>query len=638
MKKALSILSLGILAASVATGIAISNNKSAKEAKADTLEYRTYIPVREGWIENTDGSGETTINAATRARNDRFWNGNGDVNNWDSQERTFNAMDEFIDTIHRANGGEGWRGAYRTPELTLHDNDHRYISFLFGGGADGAEGEIFANVYQITGAAGSGNRIVHINTSFDGSGYFNNEGLNPNRLNAPISCNMVFKYFELPNEIQPGDKFLIYVRDGKTGSYGGFTFGDVHINQTLADVAKSFSAHKQQMKLNEFTSDWNRVANEYVLNYYATDAFYASVRAAEAALDNADDGFENNGLSNWAYDKQFSGVDLNFQGMVSDNDAKNWTERMPANKSDNLYLNADVSGVAEDAKYRFVSHEFTLSGTGFISAKLGGGTAVMSLIDAEGNELVTSRIAEATGTNILNSAFLDASVANVMTSGARLNTMSRTYLDASAHLGKKVRVILSDDRTGGNWGLAYFDEVVTKYTTVPTFKVDRIEQQFNDTPLYHGVVTDKYVGSAATTFGQAYAFVQRYYSVMRSGANGQSWCSALQSQDVQDLLTDYAALNSDVKALVDAAQDYDFGTGATSENWYLTEANLNYTIGQSMAYAGNMPNNGAPNDSRLIGFHSSTVMGVEIALISSIVVIALAIYVFLRQKRRKVRK
>lgn len=586
MKKIVKILTIGC-ALGLLGGAAVGlNAKKEIKAEATAPSYTTYVPVSAGWVENTDGSAESTVGSLARGRNDRFWNGGS---GFDSQERTFNAMDEFVDTIHRANGGEGWRGAYRTPELELVDNDHRYISFLFGGGA----GDIFVNIFQVSGAAGSGDRIAGIPTAFNldsGNGDFgSNEGKEDSlKKNAPISCNMVFKYFELPVEIQPGDHFLIYVRDGKTSDYGGFTFGDVHINLTLEEVAKHFSVHKQQVKLNEYTSAWNRNANEFVLNYYATDSYYETIRNAEALLTDADCDFDvNDHLTNWAHDRSFSEANIWYNDVISENDAKNWTERMPANKSGDRYFNSDASGIDESEKYRLVSSEFTLSGTGFISAKLGGGTAVMSLIDDAGNELVSSRIAAAEGTNILNGGFADnGGVDNIMASGSRYNTMSRTYLDASAHVGKKVRVVLSDERTGGNWGLAYFDEVITKYDTIPTLKVDRIEQQFNESPLYHGVVTDKYVGSASTNFGKAYAFMQLFYEKVRNVSNGGSRC-VISAEDKTAIDNAYKVLDSDVKAIINASDDYDFGQAATSENWFLTEASVSVGgVGTTLAVMG----------------------------------------------------
>lgn len=634
MKKFLALLSITAVFGVAAAGVLVGSKQANKEVKADAPSYQTYVPVSTGWLENDGGGARDDLGNWIRARNDRFWNGGS---GFDSQERTFNSTDEFVDTIHRAAGGEGWMGAYRTPELELVDNNHRYITFDFGGSG---ESDIFINIFQVSGEAGAGDRITGIRTFFDGTGSFDESKPDNEKLNAPISCNMTFRYYELPNEIQPGDHFLIYVRDGRTSGYGGFTFGNVHINQTLDDVAKLFSVHKTQMKLNKYTSIWNSNAIDYILNFYANDSYYAAVRTAEAALVEADDGFEVNAhLSNWAYDTQFSSYGLDFNNVTSTDDAKaGFVERMPANKSGNSYFNGDVTRNEEGEKYRLVSSEFTLSGNGMISAKIGGGTAVLSLIDSSDNELITTRCAAAEGTNILNPSFVDNGVANIMDSGTRCNTMTRTYIDASAHLGKKVRVRISDDRTGGGWGLAYFDEIVTKYDSLPTLKVDKIQQQYGANPTYYGVVTDKYYGSNSTTFGKAYAFVQSFYNVLRNKTNGLNYCSLYNEQDVKDLVDDYDALESDVKALVDAAQDFDFGSAATSSNFYLTEANVTYNVGQTMAYVSDLVTNGSGSLRFDNIFASANESNFTIVLIVSFAAASLTLCCLVLYRRRKINK
>ena len=90
MKK-LYVLFGSIVLATAAMAAGASARNQVKKAKAD--EFQTYVPLRDGWIENTDGSAETVLNNAIRARNDRFWNGNSDPNEWDSQERSFNGTD-----------------------------------------------------------------------------------------------------------------------------------------------------------------------------------------------------------------------------------------------------------------------------------------------------------------------------------------------------------------------------------------------------------------------------------------------------------------------------------------------------------------------------------------------------------------
>lgn len=579
-------------AAGVLALASLSGVKTYQRVSADpviTPNYGPYIPIKDGWIENTDGSAVTNLNDAVRARNDRFWNGNDDSNNFDSQERTFNAMDEFVDTIHRANGGEGWRGAYRTPELTLADNNHRYISFLFGGG----EGDIFVNVWHVRHANGSEefaegynrNVIEGVHTHFDGRGTFDDKEA---KLNAPISCNMTFRYYRLPDSIEPGDQYLIYVRDGKTGGYGGFTFGDVHINQTLEDCAKSFSAHKAQMKINEFTSDWNRNANEFVLSFYDTNDYYADVRTAEAALTDADDGFEiNNRLSKWAYDQPNStaenGTDLisiNYNGIYSNANCKDWRQKQPAN-NEGKYLNADTSGIAEGSKYRLVSNKFKLSGTGIVSIKMGGNSSRIELLNAD---------TLATLDTINNPNFRDGDCNNVVANNVRQNTMTRLYIDWSNYLYSEtstyVRIAISDCRTGGNWGLAYFDELFTKYNEYPTFRVDSITQEgetdlgegnWGDHSPYHGYITDTLIDNGVSSaFSDAYGFLQTYYSSLRSPSNRFDYSVASNATKV-NVVVDYNTLSSEAKTLVRNSKDILY-TESWDNNWFVNAVNTESTI------------------------------------------------------------
>ena len=537
-------------------------------------------------------------------------------------------------------------GAYRTPELVLHDNDHRYISFLFGGGGE----DIFINIFQVSGEAGSGDRITGIRTALDETGYFENEqGVNPNKLNAPISCNMVFKYYELPSQIQPGDHFLIYVRDGRTGGYGGFTFGDVHINQTLEDVARSFSAHKAQMKLNEYMSEWTSNANDYVLNFYANDSYYATVRTAEAALTDANEDFElNNRLSKWAYDQQNSTYEngdlanIDFNGIYSDKEIK-WggyfydnDGLMPVNKTGNQFLTGEPddvdgpnTGLPESAKYRLVSPEFTLSGTGLISAKIGGHYARLSLLDANYNVLLT------TGNN---PSYVDANMNNIISSGARLCTMTRTYLDCSAHLNQRVHIAIEDNQTGGGWGLAYFDEIVTKYTSLPSFKLDVIHQNARSGATYNGVIMDKLVVGATynAAFKEAYDFVQSYYAQARSASNGFSWCQA----SLNDLKDDYNALSAAAKTVVDASEDYHYGDarGQYEGDYFLATVNKDYTIGQSMhaIITGEYPvSNPSSKFLQILGLDASNSMTIIIPVVITIALLAIATLLIIKKRKKQ---
>ena len=645
MKKILTLLSLTIAGGALVLGSAISTApKKASEAKADAPSYQTYISVRdEGWMERMDNLDHAIdYGGFIRGRNDRFWNGNADPNNFDSQERTYNGLDEFIDTCKV--DGNGWTGNYRTPELTLHDNDHRYICFLYSGLECN---EIFINVFNIS----KGRDVITNYKPFfaetpNGTFDDNKVKTDAEKKYGEITCNQTFRYLELPNDIEVNERFLLYVHDGSTAGFGFFTFGALYVNQTLTEVAKRFSAHKTQMQLNKEldTSAWNNNAIDYVLNFYATDSYYSTVRTAVAALTDADDDFEvNTHLSNWGYDQKNSTyangdlAGLNFSYVYSDKDIK-WggyfyenDGLMPVNKTGSKFFTGEPidvdsfnTGLPEDAKYRLVSPEFTLSGTGLISAKIGGHYAKLSLLDSSYNVLLS------TGNN---PSFVDASMNNIIASGARLCTMTRTYLDCSPYLNQRVHVAIEDSQTGGGWGLAYFDEIVTRYNSLPSFKLDVIQQEARSGAVYHGVVMDKLVVGETynATFKASYDFVQTYYAQVRSGSNRYSWCNV----SLDNLKSSYNSLDSDVKAIVDASDDYHYGDahGQYTGDYFLAEVNHQYKIGQSMnalingiypALSSNTMNLGNLGE-------NSTIVIISIASLVSVSLIA--VFIFFKKKR-----
>lgn len=619
MKKTFKFSILAVLAGLVGGGVGLAHahRSEMKQASADEVVTK-YLPMNDTNFYR-GGFSDKPMGELISDRHDTFHDG----------RRSYNALDCFANTM--AKTGEDQTGWIRSIEW-IHKGG--YVSFLWGGNHN-----CFINIWAEPEGEGEGalpgaNVVDHCQNDFYAShDAFNNDYINGVNGDFELSANMAFKYYHVPDSYI-GRRLIIYAEDCATSYYGGFQLGDLRVNQTIEEVARSFATHKQQIALDAQLSPQNNFSADYMLNTYYATSYYDEVNTAAAALDNADEGFETYGVSNWAFDKSFSTAYPDCVAIVSSNDAK-WNEKMPANKTDSFYMNADYSAVAEDAKYRFISNEFTLSGNGFISAKLGGASAVMSLIDSTGAELATTRIAEATGTNVLNKAFVDnGGVDNIMASGSRFNTMARTYLDCSAHLGKKVRIVLSDDRTGGNWGLAYFDEVITKYTSVPTLKVDKIHQQYGENPTYHGVVLDQYVGSNSTTFGLAYDFVSRYYGLLRSVSNGYSWCTVSEDANIQALLTEYESLNVDVKAIVDASMDFDFGAGATSANFWANEADTSYTIAQTINY---IKVDFTPSAS-FKGLLSIENGNIVFALVTSIIVLLSSLLVvshFVLKKKRK---
>lgn len=616
MKKLKIILGCGLLLgvfSTSAVAIARSSHQTLKEAQS-VISAQYYVPV------NTTNFWSDQYNIA-----DQISNGN---DTFFDPGRFFGTTRPLINTV---NLNEGKTGDIRSDDF---NQTGEYVSFLIGGNPNYNDGhpQNFVNLWSTDKGFNVAAEVC--NDAFS----------DPN-----ISCNMIFKYVQVPQEYR--GKCLIYIHDGTTGNFGGVTFGDLRINQTWDDVVAAYSAHIATYALSR-NNQANIDAYNAVTNYYSTNSYYTALNTALAAKTSADDGFEKlNSLTNWAFDRMNSTrpdgglISLNFEGIISDNNIKQdgyFTAGLPANKTDNYYVNADVSGVGEDCKYRLVSSEFTLSGTGLISAKLGGATAVLELLDSNYNVLETTAIAEATGSNVLNPGFSrnDDLRHNIIANNLRFNTMSRTYLDCSEHLGKRVRVALSDARTGGEWGLAYFDEVVTYYENLPSFKLDVISQT-NGEEVYHGVVKDQYVGSSSTVFGQAYSFVSSFYNVMRQAGNSVSWCSVSQSTDVQNLLTAYNALPANVKTIVDASQDYTYGKDVSSSNYYFSNVDVTtYNIGQTMAYlSGYTPvNNGGGSGTKLLSILNENNSLTWVIIIPVIIVASAMMLYFLIRRRKKAQR
>ena len=110
-----------------------------------------------------------------------------------------------------------------------------------------------------------------------------------------------------------------------------------------------------------------------------------------------------------------------------------------------------------EATGRMRSSEFTLSGSGRISFKLGGRSAVL-------------RVYTETGTLVAeygNTMFADVSFPHV-DEGCRLATMTTYVADLSGHLGKTLYIEICDVALEeGDWGVAFFDDIVTYYENAP---------------------------------------------------------------------------------------------------------------------------------------------------------------------------
>ena len=543
-------LSLGLLGGVL---VGVSAHKRV-ETKADGVVK--YLPMngdnfytcyeRHNNNEFDDNFDGRSISDLTSPRRDTFHDG----------RKTFNALDPFLNTMSRV---DEWRvGSVRSIRW-VHKGG--YVSFLLGGNNDN-----FINVWDET--------DPHNVVTEARSGFYSSRGdcwdddyRNGVKAGFELSGNMAFKYYYIPDDLI-GHELIFYIRDCTTGYYGGVTFGDCRVNQTLEEVVRSFEAHKLQLKLDGELTTQNAWGRDYMLNTLYKTSYYDTLNNA-AGLLNADEGFETYGLSNWAYDGSNSTADINFFDIISSENAKEWREKMPANKSDNLYVNADTSRIAEERKYRLISDPFTLSGTGLVSVKMGGNSSKIELLDADTLALIDG---------VTNPNFVDAYAGNIAQSGARLNTMTRLYIDWGAHVNKKVRIALSDCREGGSWGLAYFDELITKYDNYPSFKVDLFTQngeyfeneEFHSHDPYNGYILDTFdARERSSAFADAYNFLKNeYFAKLHTPSTGFNFAKASDATKIA-VVKAYNALTAEAKAIVNASSDLEM-SGNNADWWFNT--------------------------------------------------------------------
>ena len=210
------------------------------------------------------------------------------------------------------------------------------------------------------------------------------------------------------------------------------------------------------------TSNWGLVTADSFITYYESaddvpqDAFTAknilpqTVTDTEYQIKNG--GFETGDLTGWTVTG----------GEVAENPVSRaqvfWNERFPYNSEGLYHFDGWLANTVEAEGYSLRSEDFTLGGSGYISFKLGGRCAVLRVYTAAGK-----CIAEYGNTmfSAENYPYVDR--------GCRTATMTTYLADLSAYRGETLYIEIADTvLTGGeDWGVAFFDDIVTYYETAP---------------------------------------------------------------------------------------------------------------------------------------------------------------------------
>ena len=162
-------------------------------------------------------------------------------------------------------------------------------------------------------------------------------------------------------------------------------------------------------------------------------------------------GFENGNMTGWTV------VEGNANPETAVINASTfWGEEISYNHDGNYHFDGWSALGAEPEGYRIRSTNFTLSGSGWISFKMGGNAAKLRVYTADGTLIA----------NYDNTAFADVSFPS-LANGCRLATMTRFFADLSAYVGQEVYVELVDDANAAGWAVAFFDEINCYYEEAP---------------------------------------------------------------------------------------------------------------------------------------------------------------------------
>lgn len=133
-----------------------------------------------------------------------------------------------------------------------------------------------------------------------------------------------------------------------------------------------------------------------------------------------------------------------------------WGDALPYNQAGDYHLNGWNTGLAEADTWSVQSSTFRLSGSGFISWRMGGKAAAVRVYRANGTQIAYVR----------QTRFNDANFPYLARGGSWAD-MGTCVLDLSAYLGEDLYIVLQDEAVDGGWANAFFDEIITRYDTPP---------------------------------------------------------------------------------------------------------------------------------------------------------------------------
>ena len=172
----------------------------------------------------------------------------------------------------------------------------------------------------------------------------------------------------------------------------------------------------------------------------------------------ANGGFESGNLAGWTNDSgNIAPVEGQLPGVISA--VSYWGEELPYNQAGDYHLDGWAVGIPEPEGWTLRSTNFVLSGSGFISVRMGGNAAAVHVYTADGTEIGYYK----------QTRFADQNFPSLAAGGSWAD-MGTYVIDLSAYLGQELYIVLEDEVIEGGWAQAFFDEVVTFYEEAPDYE------------------------------------------------------------------------------------------------------------------------------------------------------------------------
>ena len=168
--------------------------------------------------------------------------------------------------------------------------------------------------------------------------------------------------------------------------------------------------------------------------------------------------FESGNLAGWTVlNDNWSIVEGQAAGVISA--VSYWGEELPYNQGGEYHLDGWNTGIDEPLPWTIQSTTFTLSGSGYLSVRMGGAAAAVRVFKADGTEIGYYK----------QTRFSDQNFPSLGQGGSWAD-MGTYVIDLSDYLGEELYLQLCDETIEGGWAHAFFDEVVTFYETAPDYE------------------------------------------------------------------------------------------------------------------------------------------------------------------------